>query len=164
MDTIPEDLLQQAAEAPGMGSEGSNRAWVSLRNPDSAVVETLQGLAKVVCNRHLPRVQGWLKVFVKVSIPLTSSVLLNAVYSPYQTCCFHGSLVLYVDNCNYTAMTVVVLVWSRTVGIAADADDTVRLLILVDHSICHNVISHSLCKPCLLAISSAGSCPNACSS
>ena len=68
MDTIPEDLLQQAESGPGMGSEGTNRAWVSLNNPNPAVVENLQGLAKILDNRHLPRVQGWLKVLVKVSI------------------------------------------------------------------------------------------------
>lgn len=68
MDTIPEDLLQQAESGSGLGSEGANRAWVSLNNPNPAVVEDLQGLEKVVANRHLPRVQGWLKVFVKVSI------------------------------------------------------------------------------------------------
>ena len=68
MDTIPEDLLQQAESGPGMASEGSNRVWVSLNNPNPAVVENLQGLAKVVANRHLPRVQGWLKVLVKVSM------------------------------------------------------------------------------------------------
>lgn len=66
MDTIPEDLLQQAAAAPSMGSEVVNRAWVSLKNPDPVVVETLQGLDKIVVNRHLPRLQEWLKVFVKV--------------------------------------------------------------------------------------------------
>ena len=68
MDTIPEDLLQQAESDQGMGFEGTNRAWVSLNNPDPVVVETLQGLAKVVANRHIPRVQGWLKVLVKVTI------------------------------------------------------------------------------------------------
>ena len=68
MDTIPEDLLQQAESGPSMGPEGINRVWVSLNNPNPAVVENLQGLAKVVANRHLPRVQGWLKVLVKVSI------------------------------------------------------------------------------------------------
>lgn len=68
MDTIPEDLLQQAESGPSMGPEGVNRVWVSLNNPNPAVVETLQGLAKVVANRHLPRVQGWLKVLVKVII------------------------------------------------------------------------------------------------
>lgn len=68
MDTIPEDLLQQAGSDQGLGSEGFNRAWVSLNNPNPAVVENLQGLAKVVTSRHLPRVQGWLKVLVKVSI------------------------------------------------------------------------------------------------
>lgn len=68
MDTIPEDLLQQAESGPSMGPEGINRVWVSLNNPNPAVVENLQGLAKVVANRHLPRVQGWLKALVKVSI------------------------------------------------------------------------------------------------
>ena len=68
MDTIPEDLLQQAENGPGMASEGINRVWVSLNNRNPAVVENLQGLAKVVLNRHLPRVQAWLKVLVKVSI------------------------------------------------------------------------------------------------
>ena len=68
MDTIPEDLLRQAEIDQGMGSEGTNRAWVSLNNPDPVVVENLQGLAKVVANRHIPRVQGWLKVLVKVTI------------------------------------------------------------------------------------------------
>ena len=68
MDTIPEDLLQQAEGSPGMGFEGTNRAWVSFNNPNPAVVDNLQGLAKVVANRHLPRVQGWLKVLVKVRI------------------------------------------------------------------------------------------------
>lgn len=67
MDTIPEDLLQQAGSDRGMGCEATNRAWVSLNNPDPAVVENLQGLAKVVATRHIPRVQGWLKVLVKVS-------------------------------------------------------------------------------------------------
>ena len=66
MDTIPEDLLQQAEASASMGSEGVNRTWVSLRNPDPAVVETLQELDKVVVSRHLPRLQEWLKVFVKV--------------------------------------------------------------------------------------------------
>ena len=66
MDTIPEDLLQQAEASAGMGSEGVNRAWVSLRNPDPAVVETLQELDKVLVSRHLPRLQEWVKVFVKV--------------------------------------------------------------------------------------------------
>ncbi len=66
MDTIPEDLLQQAEASASMGSEGVNRAWVSLRNPDPAVVETLQELDKVVVSRHLPRLQEWLKVFVRV--------------------------------------------------------------------------------------------------
>ena len=66
MDTIPEDLLQQAEASASMGSEGVNRAWVSLRNPDPAVVGTLQELDKVVVSRHLPRLQEWLKVFVKV--------------------------------------------------------------------------------------------------
>jgi hypothetical protein len=66
MDTIPEDLLQQAEASTGMGSEGVNRAWVSLRNPDPAVVETLQELDKFLVSRHLPRLQEWLKVFVKV--------------------------------------------------------------------------------------------------
>lgn len=74
MDTIPEDLLQQAGSDQGMGSEGTNRAWVSLNNPDPAVVENLQGLAKVVANRHVPRVQGWLKVLVKVSTHPRSTV------------------------------------------------------------------------------------------
>ena len=68
MDTIPEDLLQQAESGPGTGSEGTNRAWVSLNNPNPTVVENLQGLARVVASRHLPRVQGWLKVLVKVSV------------------------------------------------------------------------------------------------
>ena len=67
-DIIPEDLLQRAESGPDMGFEGTNRAWVSLSNPNPAVVENLQGLAKVVASRHLPKVQGWLKVFVKVSI------------------------------------------------------------------------------------------------
>lgn len=66
MDTIPEDLLQQAETSASMGSEGVNRAWVSLRNLDPAVVETLLELDKVLVSRHLPRLQEWLKVFVKV--------------------------------------------------------------------------------------------------
>ena len=66
MDTIPEDLLQQAEASANVGSEGVNRARVSVKNPDPAVVETLQDLDKVVVNRHLPRLQEWLKVFVKV--------------------------------------------------------------------------------------------------
>lgn len=68
MDTIPEDLLQQAEASAGMGSEGVNRAWVSLRNPDPAVVENLQELDTVLVSRHLPRLQEWLKVFVKVDM------------------------------------------------------------------------------------------------
>ncbi|KAA6425451.1 MAG: UV-stimulated scaffold A protein [Trebouxia sp. A1-2] len=48
MDTIPEDLLQQAETSASMGSEGVNRAWVSLRNLDPAVVETLLELDKVL--------------------------------------------------------------------------------------------------------------------
>lgn len=72
MDTIPEDLLQQAESATSTASEGVDRAVVTVQNPEPAVIETLQGLAKVVSNRHLPRVQGWLKVFVKVSIPVAT--------------------------------------------------------------------------------------------
>ena len=80
MDSIPEDLLQQADTAPNTASEGIDRAWVSLKNPEPAVIETLQGLGKVVSNRHLPRVQGWLKVFVKASIAANFFVLADMVH------------------------------------------------------------------------------------
>ena len=66
MDTIPEDLLQQASAMPSSVWGGVDRTWVSLKNPDRAVVETLQELDKAVVSSHLPRLQEWLKIFVRV--------------------------------------------------------------------------------------------------
>lgn len=40
-----------------------------IRNPDSAVVDSLQGTYKLIVNRHLPAVLEWLRVAVKVPAP-----------------------------------------------------------------------------------------------
>lgn len=66
MDTVPEDLLHQAAASSSSNTVPSELPAVALANADPAVLELLQGLEKLVVGRHLPRLQKWLKVFVKV--------------------------------------------------------------------------------------------------
>ena len=67
MDTIPEDLLHQATASSSPDPVPPNLPEEVLANADPAVIEMLQGLGKLVVGRHLPRLQKWLKVFVKVS-------------------------------------------------------------------------------------------------
>ena len=77
MDTIPQDLLKEASAATSLGAEDPIRASVSLQNPDPAVVETLLGLDKVLVNRHLPRLQEWLRIFIKVDSQLNKNLLMR---------------------------------------------------------------------------------------
>lgn len=69
MDTIPEDLLDQSsALATSSSAAPAKQIDLMLAAANPAVVETLQGLGKLVSSRHLPRIQDWLKTFVKVCV------------------------------------------------------------------------------------------------
>lgn len=54
----PEEMLTDAAAYSGIGAIGLA--------PDPAVLETLQGLQRELSSRHLPTLQDWLRVIVKV--------------------------------------------------------------------------------------------------
>ncbi len=54
----PEELLESAAAYSGMAGLG--------RAPDPAVLENLHALQRELVNRHLPTLQEWLRIIVKV--------------------------------------------------------------------------------------------------
>lgn len=70
MDTIPADLLHQATVSTSTAVSDDKQFELMHVTANPAVVEMLQGLDKLVNSRHLPRLQDWLKTFVKVSLLL----------------------------------------------------------------------------------------------
>ena len=66
MDTVPEDLLQQATATDSTSAAVPPQRQLVLANADPAVIEMLQGQEKLISGRHLPRLQEWLKIVVKV--------------------------------------------------------------------------------------------------
>lgn len=66
MDTVPEDLLQQATASSSNAASASEQPKLDVAAADPAVIEMLQGLEKLVSSRHRPRLQEWLKVLIKV--------------------------------------------------------------------------------------------------
>ncbi len=70
----PEELLTDAAAYSGVPLLG--------RAPDPAVLENLHALQRELVNRHLPTLQEWLRVMVKVGQHLHKSRTLLQVACP----------------------------------------------------------------------------------
>ena len=74
MDTVPEDLLQQATAIDSTSAAALLQPQLVLASADPAVIEMLQGQEKLISSRHLPRLQEWLKIVVKVGWDYTASI------------------------------------------------------------------------------------------
>ena len=78
MDTVPEDLLQQATAIDSTSAAAPLQPQLQpqlvLASADPAVIEMLQGQEKLISSRHLPRLQEWLKIVVKVGWVHTASI------------------------------------------------------------------------------------------
>ena len=88
MDTVPEDLLQQATASGSSDASASQHLKLDVAAADPAVIEMLQGMEKLVSSRHLPRLQEWLKIFVKVKACLITcrKLLLHCHVPDLQSC------------------------------------------------------------------------------